>query len=81
MIARKWRLVEGHVFKLSRTFDNCIDALDHARIMNRKHHAVLLKVGDDEWAVYWRPKDEVQCESKHYSVEDSSSENPSQMNS
>ena len=80
MTAKKWRLVEGCVFKLSRTFDNCIDALDYARILNRTHYTVLLKTGGKEWAIYWRPRVEVQCESKHYSVEDSSSGSPSQLN-
>jgi hypothetical protein len=62
MTARRWQLVEGRVYKLSRVFDNCIDALHHARILNNENHAVLIKTGDCEWAIYWRPKDEAQCE-------------------
>lgn len=80
MTARKWQIVEGRVYKLSEIFDNCIEALHHTRLVNRECHAVLMKTGENEWAVYFRPKEEIQCESKHYSVEEASSESPSQMN-
>jgi hypothetical protein len=64
MTARKWQLVEGRVFKLSKVFNNCIDALNHVRILNRDHHAVLIKSSDGRWATYWRSRDEYECDSE-----------------
>ena len=73
MTARKWRLVEGSIYKLSEVFENCVDALNYARVLNREHQAIMVRLSKNEWAVYWRSKDEVQCKPSQYGNKISSS--------
>jgi hypothetical protein len=80
MTTRKWRLVEGKIFKLSRVFESCIDALNHTRILSRDYHAILVKTDEGKWATYWRARDEIQCEPKPVRIASASAKGSSKLN-
>lgn len=66
---KKWRLVGGQVYRLADTFEDCLLAMTHAKTLKHKKHVILKKLGNGNWAVYWRPReDKSECPSELYKV-------------
>jgi hypothetical protein len=55
---KKWRLVGGKVYRLEDTFENCFLAMKHAKTLKEDKHVILTKLGNGEWAVYWRARED-----------------------
>lgn len=53
---KKWRLVGGQVYRLADTFADCLLAMKHAKTLKKEKHVVLTKLGNGNWAVYWRAR-------------------------
>ncbi|TFF87004.1 hypothetical protein EU519_00115 [Candidatus Thorarchaeota archaeon] len=54
MTAQKWKLIGGHVYRLSAVFDSGHDAVVHARELREDRDVIISKTKDEQWAVYWR---------------------------
>lgn len=58
MTIEKWRLVGGHVYRLSEVFANGRDAVLHARLIKEHRSVFVSRTNDGQWAVYWKAKSE-----------------------
>ncbi len=56
MIADKWQIINGHVYKLVENPKGVRAALNLVRLMRRDNHVLVRLVGDGSWAVYSRPR-------------------------
>ena len=56
MTIEKWRLVGGHVYRLSEVFANGKDAIHHARLLKEYRSVFVSRTDDGRWAVYWKTK-------------------------
>ena len=56
MRAEKWKLVNGHIHRLSETFNDGRDAALHARNLRSENHVFVTRLSDGQWAVYFRPQ-------------------------
>ncbi len=69
MKIEKWKLVGGRVYRLAEVFDMIVDATTRARELKENNRVFLSKTNDDQWAVYYRPKDpETKCTSKYFNA-------------
>ena len=66
---KKWRLVEGQVYRLADIFRNCLDAMRHAQDLKIKKHVILTKLASGYWAVYWRAREnKPECPPELYKI-------------
>ena len=56
MTLEKWRLVGGHIYRLSEVFTNGKDAILHARLLKEYRSVFVSRTDDGRWAVYWKAK-------------------------
>ena len=66
---KKWRLIGGQIYRLADTFENCLLARQHAKTLKKDKHVILTKLGDRNWAVYWRAReDQPDCPPELYKI-------------
>jgi hypothetical protein len=69
MSEEKWKIVGGSIYRLSKVFDQMLEAVMHAKELKEKHLVFLSKTKDSRWAIYWRSKEPaIEYESKYSSV-------------
>ena len=58
----KYRLVNGQVYRLAKSFTDPREAVEYARNMKAECRVSLVKLGHNLWSVYWRSKEEdIEC--------------------
>ncbi|MGD9382170.1 MAG: hypothetical protein PVI03_06965 [Candidatus Thorarchaeota archaeon] len=65
MTIDKWRVVGGRVYKLAEAFEEMLDAVDLARKLKAHKYVFLHRTENGFWAVYWREKEEIECQPEY----------------
>ncbi|MHA2378044.1 MAG: hypothetical protein ACXADO_00090 [Candidatus Thorarchaeota archaeon] len=66
MTIEKWKVVGGQIYKLERTFESMLHAVELARRLKTDRYVYLHRIDDGLWAVYWREKEQdIQCDPEY----------------
>jgi hypothetical protein len=51
-----YRLVDGKIYKLAKTFTNPKDAVELAKELREENYVFVTKTSNGFWATYWRAR-------------------------
>ncbi|MBD3405968.1 MAG: hypothetical protein GF411_07575 [Candidatus Lokiarchaeota archaeon] len=72
MTIRKWRVIDGHVYRLSGKYDDMRQALAKVQSLREESSTAVIETAEGLWLVYWKPRLDIERCSSLYAIHNQS---------